>query len=319
LQHSTTCVIDWNTLSLDEWHSRFAQIRKAPLTQSYEYAIAASPVLGQTPRWGVIKINNKEAGLIQIMEAGLFKNALHGVNLDFGPLWFKGCDTAKNWDLFLTQYNKLFPRRFGRKRRCLFNKNNTSIEQQLTDNKYKKSTRIKEYETIWIDLKKDQNKLLENLDSKQRNRIRKTEKKDVGILWDQLGLDIDWLLKNYMRDRLMKNYAGASPKLIRSMCRIFGKDKKILMGTAIKDGEKIGAILIFYHGKSATYQIGWSSDIGRKHGVNAYLLWNAFAKLKGDDIHDFDLGGINNDTAQSIKKFKQSFGGEITRYSGLYT
>ena len=92
-----TCTIDWNVLSFSEWEQRFKKLNRATLLQSYPYAQAMAEISGQKPRWGLIKIDNVEAGLVQILEVGFLKNLIHAVILDRGPLWFDGfgdwCDS----------------------------------------------------------------------------------------------------------------------------------------------------------------------------------------------------------------------------------
>lgn len=43
---------------------------------------------------GLIEIDGKEAGLVQMFEAGILWNAIHGIIIDRGPLWFEGFGNA---------------------------------------------------------------------------------------------------------------------------------------------------------------------------------------------------------------------------------
>ena len=64
------CEIQWNSLSVEAWESRFAAIARSNILQSYDYALASAKLNRQRARWGLIMMDGKEAGLVQILEAG---------------------------------------------------------------------------------------------------------------------------------------------------------------------------------------------------------------------------------------------------------
>ena len=317
-QINPTCTISWNSLTLQEWQRRFNMIRRAPLLQSYDYAIAASPVLNQKPRWGLIFMDGQEAGLVQLMEVGILKNSLHAVQMDFGPLWFSGYGSPDHWRAFLDHYDTHFPRRIGRRRRILPHLDYSTANKQLFRDMGLPRKSTPPYQTIWLDLAKDDQTLLSDMKGKRRNNIRKAAKNDLHIMWDTHGRDLPWLMNHYIKDRISKQYIGPSPRLIKSMHQAFKPHGNFLMATATKNNDKLAAILIFLHGKSATYQIGWSSDEGKKMNAHSLLIWESCKRLRKAGILDYDLGGINEKSAKNVKKFKEAFGGETVTYLGHY-
>ena len=88
---------------------------------------------------------------------------------------------------------------------------------------------------------------------------------------------------------------------------------------AMEGDEVVAAILVFLHGSSATYQVGWTTGAGRKLGAHHQLLWRAVVQLKERGVLDFDLGGINDDGAAGVKKFKQGLGGKEVRLVGFFS
>ena len=62
-----TCVIKWNTLSIEEWEKKFSRLPRSNILQSYTYARVVCPLQKQKARWGVIEIDGIEAGLVQIL------------------------------------------------------------------------------------------------------------------------------------------------------------------------------------------------------------------------------------------------------------
>ena len=73
---------------------------------------------------------------------------------------------------------------------------------------------------------------------------------------------------------------GAATKTLIALAQHFAPLDDMLLLRARKDGRDIAAVLIFIHGKAATYQIGWTSpDLGRKCNAHHFLLWQAMDML----------------------------------------
>ncbi len=307
------CKINWNSLALEEWEKRYASVRRASLLQSYDYARAACPLYHQRARWGHIFIDGAEAGLVQVMEAGILKNLIHAVMLDNGPLWFDGFGSDAHISAFAREFNDQFPARIGRHRRFLPNSRSAAPIEGAGF----KCLKSHGYETAWIDLCQDEEALRTALKPSWRSGLRKAEKAGLSVEWDETGETLPLILTNYQLDKAKKGYDGPSVRILRQMAKIFAPEGRFLAGRAILENRPIAAILILCHGSSATYQIGWSLDEGRKVAAHNLLLWQAVCTLKAKGIKDFDLGGFNDD-AEGIKKFKQGMGGETVTYAGHF-
>jgi lipid II:glycine glycyltransferase (peptidoglycan interpeptide bridge formation enzyme) len=77
-------------------------------------------------------------------------------------------------------------------------------------------------------------------------------------------------------------------------------------------------VLIFRHGRGATYQAGWTTEHGRQTRAHHLLLWRAIETLKADGVAALDLGGINPRMAEGVTQFKEGLGGEPVTLIGLY-
>lgn len=307
------CTIEWNTLSLPQWEERFATIRRSPLLQSYDYARAVCPVYGQKARWGLIKIDDMEAGLVQIQEAALFGQLFHAVILDRGPMWFENFGSAAHIEAFFKTFHQEFPRRFGRRRRII-----PETDRDIMPFGDYKRLNEPGYQTIWLDLTKDSDTIRAGFKQKWRNILNKAEKTELEVEWDMDGLSLPWLLSCHEQDKVAKHYQGASPKIIKMLSNVFKTKKQCMIGRAMLAENCVAAILIFIHGSSATYQIGWTSAEGKKTAAHNLLLWQAVLNLKSRNIKDFDLGGINEHSAQGVKKFKEGLGGDNVTLCGRY-
>lgn len=311
------CAIKWNTQSIEGWEERFARIPRSNILQSYTYAIAACPLQKQKARWGLIEIDGAEAGIVQIFEAGVLWNRIHAVIIDRGPLWFEGFGNAMQVKCFFDELNRQFPQRWGRKRRIL-----PETEDGPTAAKMISQTGLqlsgKGYETIWLDLTHDAETLRGNMKSNWRNKLSKAERADFHVEWDRTGTHLNWLTGIYAADKEARGYAGPSPELLRRYGPLLAARGDLLIGRALIDKNPVAFVLLAAHGRSATYLAGWSSEEGREVAAHHLLLWQGALMLKEKGIKELDLGGINDDSAEGIKTFKEGFGGRAVRYVGHY-
>ena len=312
------CEIQWNTLTLQDWQQRFNKIRRSNILQSYVYAQAVCPIQRQKARWGLIIIDGQEAGLVQILEVGILWNLFHTLMLDRGPLWFEGFGGAAHIKIFFEVLTKQFPSRFGRKRRFIPEVDDGIAAQGLL--KQAGLERIENqvgYETLWWDLTTGEDQARAALKGNWRGSLNKAERAGLSIEWDAEGALYSWLKPIYAADKAIRGYGGVSPKLLDNLAMFSTTENPMIIGKAALDGQDIAAVLFLTHGQSATYQIGWSSEEGRKTNAHHLLLWQARSVLQEYGITMLDLGGIN-DEAEGIKKFKEGTNAKISKLVGQY-
>ena len=311
------CTIEWNSLDLPGWEARFSTIRRSTLLQSYAYARGVCPVYHQTANWGLIRIGGAEAGLVQMLEAKLFGRALHAMAIDRGPLWFPGFGGVMHIRAFFDEIQRQFPGRFGRRRRII-----PEIPKSPAAGGILEQAGFfyigPEYTTTWLDLTPAAEDLRARLKGNWRGHLTKAERGPLNVEWDEKGLFLEELAAGYAADQAAQNYPGPSPKIVRAVGQSFIKDGNCMIGRAVLDSRTAASILILCHGRAATYQVGWSDADGRKHGGHYRLLWEALSRLKDKGITDFDLGGINDDSAENVSAFKDGLGGSRVTLAGLY-
>lgn len=318
-KNSAVCEIRWDELSECAYHAHYAKISRANLLQSLDYVRVMARLNHQTVHRGLITIDGVEAGVFQTLEAGILKNTIHGVILDGGPLWFDGYGSQSDYSAFIEMFTRRYPKRFGRRIRVLPNTPHNGFVKDCMQGYGFKATEARSYQTLWVDTRPDMERLRVNLNGKWRGHLRKAEKTGLEVIWSDEGKYFSWLMKNYMQDRKIKGYDGASPKTMIALAEEFSRGKNMLIGTALLDGHPIASILMFIHGQAATYQIGYSSDKGRECAAHHLLLWRALGQLKERRVHDFDLGGVNDESAKGVKTFKEGLGGDLVETAGVYT
>ena len=174
------------------------------------------------------------------------------------------------------------------------------------------------YQTIWLDLTPDLDRLRAGLKQKWRNTLNKSERQELLVEIDEAGDRLDWISARYAEDKKARDYPGPEPTFLTALARAFAADRKCLVLTAAKGDDPIAAVMLLLHGRSATYQTGWSSHDGRKLGAPSLLLWRSVMLLRERGYRDFDLGGVNDRDAAGVKAFKAGLGGEEVRLVGQY-
>ena len=312
------CSIRWSDDPTTIRKETFQKVNKTNLLQSYAYGLAMQHLNHQKPRYGLIEIDGKQAGFIQALENKALNGLLQAVILDRGPLWFDGYGDFEHFEAFLNAVRDHYPKRLGRAIRFIPEIEPTEqAEETLKKQGFKKKS--EEYQTLMIDLAQTPETLRENLKKNWRGSLKKAEKADLKIDWDNQGLHLSWLMKAYDSDKKTKGYDGPSVELLETLAKYFVPENGLLIGRALYEERPVGAILIFCHGRGATYQIGWSSHEGRKYGAHNKLLWDAILLLKARGLTAFDLGGVNDTEAQNVKKFKEGMGGTLLSLPGIYT
>ncbi len=317
-QPNTGCSIEWNILSLKEWQERFDKIAQSNILQSYHYAQAMALTARQKARWGLIKINGVEAGLVQLLEAGVLWNLFHGVILDRGPLWFDGFGGAAHIKLFFDVFNQQFPPRFGRKRRIIPEiEGGATAHALIKQTGLLKKTEEGSYHTLWWDLEAEP-----TLRPNWRGSLQKAEKNlslgEIRTEWDDQGKFYPDLRREYAQDKAIRGYGGASPKFLDNLARFSTKQNPMVIGKLSKGDVLIAMMMFLKHGQTATYQVGWSSDKGRHYCAHHLLLWQARTVLQAYGVKQLDLGGINDEN-NGLKKFKEGTGATPCALLGFYT
>ena len=310
--------IEWDTCSVNDWYDIYNRIPRTNIVQSYAYARAMRQLHQQVTRFGLILSNTNETlGLVQMQEINLM-NIIHRVFIDRGPLW---CDpdhaTALDHEFWKT-ITQTYPKRIGRKRRFI-----PEIQTDHSFQSYLKQLGCKEkgpgYQTIFLDLRPSLKDIRTALHGKWRNGLNQAEKTKATVHDNGTACDINLLLMRYNQDRNEKSYRGADPAFIRALEKTKTPyEYSFILSVTIAKKDPVAMGYFRIHGRSATYQIGWINDTGRRNRANYLLLWQAVKRLKANGIEWLDLGGINPDHAAGVTRFKRRMNGIEITTPGIY-
>ncbi len=255
--------------------------------------------------------------MVQILEASALGKVVHALMIDRGPLWFEGYGSFEHFTMFTEALLKEFPRRMFRRYRFIPEMEQTpALDSFMTGMGFTGTGQP--YETICLDLSQSEDDLRAQLKKNWRAVLSKAEKENFQIDWTITTANFKSFLSYYAADKAEKGYEGPTAETLMALARAFIPGGCMLYGRALKDRQERASILLLKHGAGATYQVGWTSEYGRKTGAQTLLLWRGMLELKNQGVTEFDLGGINDDTAKGVKKFKQGMGGRIVRSGALY-
>jgi hypothetical protein len=309
--------LDFTPRPPQEWHKLLAKVYRPNALQSMPFLHAARRIDRLAPRFALIVVDGTPQGVVTLQEVRL--GPIHIINIFRGPLWFSSKPEESWLQGFAEELDRLYPRRFLRRRRWLPEWPATeSAKAMLNKAGFRKNDQT--YETIWLDLRDAEKTLRQRLNGKWRNRLVKAESAGLTVSVDQTGKTLAQFLDCYVLDKKAKNYKGRSREFLAT--EISGamqlKEAQILWATDAS-ATPVAAILVVQHGHAATYRIGWTTDEGRNTQAHSLLLWQACLFLKKKGIHYFDLGGVEPGTAEGMTAFKRGLGGEPLQLLGVYS
>ncbi|MCT4682923.1 MAG: GNAT family N-acetyltransferase [Roseicyclus sp.] len=159
--------------------------------------------------------------------------------------------------------------------------------------------------------------MLAAMRGKWRNRLRHGLAQ--GLTVTQAAMPPDprhWLLTAEARAARRLGYRPLPPVMIAALA---GADPGAgRLFTAHGPDGPIAAMLFFRHGRTATYQVGWSNGAGRAASAGPVLMWHAMLALQATGVEMIDLGLAEPDTAPGLARFKLGTGAALRALGGSW-
>jgi hypothetical protein len=170
--------------------------------------------------------------------------------------------------------------------------------------------------TAWLDLAPSLTTLRRGLDGKWRNMLSRAEAAPLEIRAATSGPLINWLVTANERHRRQVGYHGPTPSFIDRLASAGGEPPLVIV--ARHAGVPVAGVLLFRHGRAATYYAGVTSVRGRALRAHHRLLWEAIRRLRDAGCTSLDLGGIDTVSTPGIARFKLGLGGAPITLAGSY-
>lgn len=292
-----------------------AACRRPAFLQSWQYAAAAARTEGKAADLGLIRFDGKPVGLVQVQRRRLLP-FLTAYSIHRGPAWIYDEIPGEMLKLVLHMLRRRYHLLAGRP---------LSFHPELPDTPANRRRlgetgfrrRAEGYRTRWLDLTRPPEALRAGLRPNWRASLSRAERHGLEVEADEGGRLLDWLMEPYLEDKLRRGYEGPSPAFLKVLYEDDDAARHPLILRALDRGRPIAGILLVRHGRAATYQVGWTSEEGRRRNAHHLLLWQAALRLKAGGLSGLDLGGIPPGKT-GIGSFKEGIGGEPVNLVGGY-
>ena len=176
--------------------------------------------------------------------------------------------------------------------------------------------------SVFIDLKQDEESLLAEMKQKTRYNIRLADRKGVTVRQAQPA-DLPMLYSMYaatgVRDGFVVRHEAYYTELWGQFMQTGMADGLV----AEFEGKPIAAVIIFHFAGVARYMFGMSLEEKRELMPNYLLQWEAIKLAKGLGCHTYDFWGApdkfsEEDSLWGVYRFKQGFNGTTVRHIGAW-
>lgn len=309
----------WDDCSRGDWDTYLAACGKSSLEQSWAYGSAVAAVGGRRVQRGVIRCDGEPLAMVQAFVLRRFLPASL-VQILRGPLWLRGCNSEER----RAAYRAIRDRFRWRRRELLVWM--PELPEAPESERLMRATGCRRmvtgYSSLWLDLRQDSAALRAALHGKWRNALRRSENRGLRVRSGPGEARLDWLLERHEAFRRKAGFVGPPAALVRAIAADAAREELHVLGAyddaADDRSEPLAGILLFGHGRSATYYVGWTSAAGRRAQAHNLLLWRAIEALKASGTQWLDLGGVDARHAPGVARFKLGLGGKLFTLSGTY-
>ncbi len=180
--------------------------------------------------------------------------------------------------------------------------------------------------TVFLDLKKEEEQILAQMKSKTRYNIRLAERRGVQVReldFDQLNIWYDLYRETAMRNRIFLHDIEYFRAVLAARANHTHSPAEVVLLVAEVDSVPLAAMFLVISGKRATYLYGASASQMKSMMGSYALQWGAIAKAKSKGCIEYDMFGISpnpdpDHPMAGLYRFKTGFGGEIYHTLGSW-
>lgn len=298
--------LDWDAATRDAWREYLSRTSKSNPFHLWNYGEASRAVDRLIPRRAIVCRGDLPVGLVQLFERkslGIFTYA----RLVRGPLFFETV-LPEERVATLVQIRSEYRLLKGGMLQAMPELPDGPAGRKLLSEAGFRQVQTG-YASAWLDLSEVPE---DGFAADFRYECRKARRLGLEV---RRNSDPRWLLSRYDRHRAVAGYDGPSGALLGRL-----GDENMLVLEAWTDGEDepIAAVLFLRHGQSATYQVGWTTDAGRRRSAHNLLCTEGLSMLRRDGVRHVDLGGVDWASTPGIARFKSGMGGEPFQLVGTY-
>ncbi|MBF0183222.1 MAG: GNAT family N-acetyltransferase [Magnetococcales bacterium] len=313
---------EWSLQALDavQWQRYWQQAVHCSLTQSWQYGSAmAQRYLCRCHRFAISDQQGSVRGLLQMLSWSLpWVGGVARINrgpIVCGPSW-----TLTEQGHFLTALRQRL-----HSHRCRFLKAAFAMPDQadlsflLEQHGYYRQKEAPAWGSHRLLLQQEVATLRGCLSGKWRNLLGKSERQGVEVRLETATACWPRFTAFYSDFVQQKEFTGIDLRFLHTLARQSAPTWQWnLFSCFLPEAPDlwIGVVVTIHHGDTATYLIGASNEQGRQRLCNYQLLWQAMLHARLQGMACFDLGGVNEATAEGIRHFKAGLNGTPYRLIG---
>ncbi len=304
--------VNWDTLTYPEWDAHHAAAA-APLQQDWAYG-ACMKTLGVGVLRACVEQDGTPIALAQFIVRRLTGGIAHMALCSLGPVWLQplsGVDKAKVYKA-LKQTLPL------KNLRVVAFTPQEAPGPELGLSRWRRV--MTGHSTVVLDLTPPLETLRAQLDGRWRYSLTRAEETDLTI--HRVGTNAGqyrWLLDAEMQQREQRGLHGLPLQFFDLYVPSRQQPSRTILTVRADVGkDRVAGMMFLLHGQAATYQVGWTSDIGRDKHAHNLILWQALQELRERGVRVLDLGGVNTTRSAGIARFKIGTGGHVLTCAGTY-
>ncbi|HUF37140.1 MAG TPA: peptidoglycan bridge formation glycyltransferase FemA/FemB family protein [Anaerolineales bacterium] len=176
--------------------------------------------------------------------------------------------------------------------------------------------------TVVIDLRPDEETLLERMKQKTRYNVRLAERRGVTIR-PGTGADFDLLYRMYAETSVRDGFVIRDERYYKTLWKTLLEAGMLDPLVAEVDGDPVAAAAVARFGGTAIYLHGMSTGSHREKMPNHLLQWEAMRRARAAGCERYDLWGApeqfeETDPLWGVYRFKEGFGGQVVRFIGAW-
>lgn len=176
--------------------------------------------------------------------------------------------------------------------------------------------------TVWIDLRGNEEDWLGRMKQKARYNIRLAEKKGVKVRIAKLD-ELPALYKMYAETSVRDGFVIRSQEYYLAVWKQFIQARMATALLAEVEGQLVAGLVLFHFARRAWYLYGMSTNQHREKMPNSLLQWTAMKRAKEMDCRYYDLWGApevfdESDSMWGVYRFKEGLGGQVVRTTGAW-
>jgi len=173
--------------------------------------------------------------------------------------------------------------------------------------------------TATLALTRDDDALLDAMQGKWRNRLRRAEDAAIKVTVTHAKPGAyDWLLDEETAQQRQRKYRTMPPAMVPVWQAQGSARDGVMLATATRGGARLGSMLFLIHGAGALYHFGHATAAGRAANAHNLTLWRAIRGLRKRGVETLDLGGLDTVENPGIARFKLGSGARVRTLCGTW-